>query len=204
MDYTIRCPYCLCEKAVPQDIAVDKSLKCKECSRTYEFQNALPAAGDAAPQSVAPELHMRSHEDRLQRVLIVGGIAVFLCVWCLSIYASDLDGPSFLMLYLFSGIAGLLISNVVRWNYMDSFFVSTLAAVFFVLLGVLRYIDATAQGMSNFSAIWIMMVIGVVFYFVRSDTSGSKNKTTFFGCCGAGCGSSCGGGCGGGCGGCGG
>jgi hypothetical protein len=202
-EYVVRCPYCLREKHVPKDISVEQVLHCDRCDKRYEFQNSLPGREDDVQVAVR-DLATTSHEQRISRVLFLGLPVACLLAWSLSAYSHGLNGPTFLVLYFFSGIGSLFISSLVRWNYVDTFYVSSTAAIFYVLLGILRYIDASAQGMSNFGFMVTFMFIGFFLFFIRSEQEGGKRKTTFFGSCGGGCGSSCGGGCGGGCGGCGG
>lgn len=161
---------------------------------------------NASRQQNAPTLVVSldsvSHEQRLRRVLLGGLPLSLLCAWGLALYAHDLDGPIFLILYFFAGIGSLLVGNVIRWNYVDSFYVSTVAATFFIMLAALRYADASGQGMHDFGVMIAFMVVGFFLFFIRREKE--DGRTTLFGSCaggGGGCGGDCGGG---GCGGCGG
>jgi hypothetical protein len=133
-------------------------------------------------------------------------------------------GPSFLVYYGVCFVLLLVVTWVLRLVWRDNWWLNFTALVVFEALGVHRYLTGTAQGMSKWDFLVLMMVFGgLAFLFStrRSHREPSDAESPgglyFLGNCssysgggcsgGGGCGSSCGGGggCGGGgCGGCGG
>ena len=217
--YNIRCPFCLFDREVPKNIDVNAQLDCEGCNRRFQFMNALPGEKVVQAEQMEsdsdelvleePELDLETRDARTMKVIFMGAIATILGLWSLAGYTTDMDGPSFIVFYLTVGFAILMITNVIRWNYLDSFYVSTYGAALFIGLAIARYFEASAQGMSNFGFMWSICGVGFFTFFFRSEiTEDGERNSTFFGTC-SGCGSShcsdggCGSGCGGGCGGCG-
>ena len=195
--YAMRCPTCLNVTSVPKDIDVNTILTCERCARRFEFRNAL------ADNTVAQQAGVVNAAQR-DRLMLLGAPVAMASVAMISWWATVLDGPNFLGLYALFGLSAIAVATTVRWYYIDSFTVSTLAAAAYVAAGVIRYFEGSARGLENFEFMWTMLGIGLVLFFVRYEAKRGRDRVTLFGNCGgcgsSGCGSS---GCGGGCGGCG-
>jgi hypothetical protein len=112
-----------------------------------------------------------------------------------------MTGPSFLGLYciwfLVTWIGTLFVRRV-----SDTVLTSLGGLALYEGLGLVRYFVGKSHGLEKWNNLFLMMIIGALFFVVRSEHLNQGSNSGWGGCGGGGCG---GGGCGGGgCGGCGG
>lgn len=137
-------------------------------------------------------------------VRLTPAVIVVMLIGC--VVQTQLGGIPFLLMYVFLGFAGAMVTVGAEFNGFGKARTFTLCLVAWELLGVVRFAYGTSIGMQNFGFLFGLMVIapffGATFAFGKADESGSG----WLGGSGCGGGGSCGGGggCGGGCGGCGG
>ena len=119
-------------------------------------------------------------------------------------FLETMRGHPFLLVYLGWFLVTWIGMLVVRYKVADTIWTSIGGLLAFESLGGVRYLIGSADGMHQWEFMFMMMIIGGVFFLARVDNSasGSNGGWSGSGCGGGGCG---GGGCGGGgCGGCGG
>lgn len=118
-------------------------------------------------------------------------------------FLHTMSGPDFLQLYFGWFLVTWIGMLIVRHRISDSSLTSLGGLILFEALGAARYLDGAAHGMTKWSFLGLMMVIGGFFFVLRAEnfSQGSSSGCGGSSCGGGGCG---GGGCGGGgCGGCG-
>ena len=116
-------------------------------------------------------------------------------------FLHTMAGPDFLGLYLVWFLFTWLSMLTVRHKLLDSPITTVTGLGLFEGLGVARYVVGNQYGMHKWDYLIGMMLVGALFFLVRSEHM-NNGSTGSGGSCGGGCG---GGGCGGGgCGGCGG
>jgi len=118
-------------------------------------------------------------------------------------FLESVRGPEFLGLYLGWFVVTWIGMMIVRHNVADNAITSLTGLVLFEALGVARYVIGSRHGMQNWEFLFVMMIVGAIFFLARAKNFSSGSGGFWTGSCGGGgCG---GGGCGGGgCGGCGG
>ena len=117
-------------------------------------------------------------------------------------FLHTMPGPDFLALYVFWFLFTWIGMLIFRHKVLDSPITTITGFGLFEGLGVARYIVGSEYGMHNWDHLIAMMVVGAVFFVVRSEHMKTGSSGSGGSCGGGGCG---GGGCGGGgCGGCGG
>lgn len=208
----IRCPVCLSSQPMPQDTPANKRIYCGTCRQNFNYGEGLTLDGikpvvsrETAPQP-ASNIHVNKTTGFSARdmFIILAGIILFIfTVFPARLYVQDMRGTEFLTFYVIFFIV-IWLSVVIFRTWLDSnSFVTYIGLIIFEAVGVFRYIDASAAGMSKFSYMYMIMFFGAVLLFLRmkdsSDFSRGNNCSGCSSCSScSGCGSSCGG-----CGGCG-
>jgi len=198
--FTIRCPVCLANNSVNKNISVNKIINCISCKRNFEFKNALPVKNAQQDKIVSSQAidEIKIEANLGPIAWIVSLISILLISLIIREYVEDFEGPKFLVFYFIFFIVIYLISTFSRWYWKDCIAVSVVGLIAFEVPAMIRYFDATNNGMENFTVMIVTMLVGGIIFFLRAQHL--KDTGDFFGDC-----SSCsGGGCGGGCGGCGG
>jgi len=207
----------LISQSVASDYPPNKQLHCGNCDRDFLFKNALPLSGDgssgvAAAASTTPATAaaaisspIQMQEVRSRNPVVTWAFGLILLLMLLKTarpFMATLKGPEFLFFYGFVLIASIVVLAALRNIWEDSMHVTFLILILFEAIGVTRFIDGSNAGMHKFSIMFVMMGMGGIMMFARSDQFSSNSSSSN---CGSSCGSSCSGcGGGGGCGGCGG
>lgn len=202
--YSIRCPTCLATNSVDKNISVNKVISCKSCLQKFVFKNALPIKSEVNDETINNPVI-----DNIQIVetfglfsWITGLLLIILTSLIVRNHIDEMKGPDFLFFYILLFVGVFILSSLVRWFWKDIIAISLLGFIFFELVAVIRYIDASKNGMKNFGFMIILMIIGGIIFFIRAKHL--NNHSGFAGSSGCSSSSCSGGGCGGGCGGCGG
>ena len=119
-------------------------------------------------------------------------------------FLHTMAGPEFLGLYFIWFLITWIAMLFVRHRLSDTWFTSMAGLALFEGLGLARYFVGKAHGLERWEFLFLMMLVGALFFLVRAEHLKQGSSTGWGGssCGGGGCG---GGGCGGGgCGGCGG
>lgn len=206
MNDTFRCPICLFTMSRGEDYAPDTVLECASCGRRFVFKEALPPAKSAVSDSVAEEDRPEPEIGATDfRKLVVAGSIIALVAALVTIWVDPkLGGPDFILVYAICGLVTVLGQVVIRNGWKDLMVISVLAFAVFEIIGVTRIIHGYYfLEMRRWSVLLIMMGIGGLLHFARSQP-GNGGGSGWGTSCSSGCSSCGGGGCGGGCGGCGG
>jgi len=223
-----RCPACLSAVDIPDGTTPTSVVSCPVCGLRFAA-GAAQAGGAASTADSAALPAAQPSGGSPTELSALEFLAVAVCAvgayYGLILFPHQMLGPSFLVYYGVCFVLLLVATWVLRLVWRDNWWLNFAALVVFEALGVHRYLTGTAQGMSKWGFLILMMVFGgLAFLFSTRRSSGreagdaeSPGGFYFLGSCstysggscsgGGGCGSSCGGGggCGGGgCGGCGG
>ncbi|MDH5327321.1 MAG: hypothetical protein OEZ68_11635 [Gammaproteobacteria bacterium] len=206
----VRCPVCLTSQVFPSTTPADKTINCGNCDRNFKFGKALKEGGpgtdhktDAAAKPALVNTHFTIEEDNRGNPSVVWLVGLFVC-FLFVLFVRDavrhMRGPEFLLSYFFVFIILFVTVLMVRRKLDGNPHITWLGFIAFEAIGVLRYVDASAVGMSRFDFMFFMMGVGGIFMFFRASKSG--DGSWFGGNCSS-CSSCSGCGGGGGCGGCG-
>ncbi len=200
----VRCPVCLA--AHPVSGTSTGMIYCGNCNQKFTISTALPSSNDfSRPQEDLVEINAVHIPDHINPVILwITSLAVFIVALVIARPLMAIPkGPGFLVYYsvffLFLWAAVIFIRN-----YLDDHpHVTLIGLAIFEGIGIIRYFDASAVGMKNFGMLLMMMVIGGLLLFLRSEHINNRGDSWSSTDAGGGCSSGCGSGCGG-CGGCGG
>lgn len=215
-----RCPVCLVHMRHPETLRPGSRLKCPKCENSFRPDEVLPRSAEVPAEAV--NIDTSQPADKLAASRIQGEQEHNPLVWIATImfllaagvlivwFSLTLKGPSFLLLYGAVFVITWLATLLIRRTRGDAWSVSFLACLFFLGIGLARFVLGLQAGMHKFGFLWVMMGVGSFLLFVRAK-EGEGNRYGFLGTCAiggssssTGCGSSCSSGCGSGCGGCGG
>ena len=117
-------------------------------------------------------------------------------------FLETMRGPEFLAVYGGWFVVTWIGMLIVRHKVSDGWWTTLGGLLAFESVGFARYLIGTAHGLHKWDFLFLMMIVGALFFLARTDHFSSGSNGSWSSCGGGGCG---GGGCGGGgCGGCGG
>lgn len=198
----IRCPVCLSAQSIAKQTPPEKRIYCGNCRHDFQYRNglALSNADQASTTTTANNLTGKATTAQATGspvvIWLAGLLLAGMALLLVRSHIQPMRGPDFLVFYVLLFIGIWIGVVVLRKMTNDNQHITLLGLALFELVGVVRFIDGTAAGMHKFGAMFIIMIIGGVLLFIRSDHFNNSGNGSCSSCSG------CGGGCGG-CGGCG-
>lgn len=220
----VRCPHCSAVMDTEESVYSRKSLVCAFCQRAFKVRDAEsngpkilqdPGGGSHSNEPAASDgMESFGPDDPgvtwtlIIALTLISGVGISGCF-----VGHEWDGIAFLFFYAFAFFVLMLSATTIRHAISDRYVVSIVCFLLFEGIGLSRIGYGLANGMHNFTFLIIMMVVGGLFFFMRSKSEMGGHYGFCGGCgfhfgygSGAGGGMGCSGcsGCGGGgCGGCG-